>query len=83
MRETDATGDARAMLRRASDGLRDVRLRAPALAAAVAWRSPAVAEFGKALDEWVRLLDSLGEQIGQWDDELSRATRQRGGLEGR
>lgn len=82
MRDTDAATDARAMLRRSADGLRDVRLRAPALAEAMAWRSPSADEFRRALDEWVRTLDGVAEQLERWDGELVRAAAERTRLSG-
>ena len=70
--------EARALLRRASDAVQDVRTRLPALVGATNWRSPSAREFRVAVEEWEGLLDRAAEQLARWDDDLVRASAARG-----
>ncbi len=67
--------DARALLDRAHETLRDIRARAPGLAAAASWRCRAADEFVDALDEWRELLHRIDGELESWDAGLARLQR--------
>lgn len=67
MTDPHAVDDARALLGRARAALGDIRARAPALTAQLAWRSRAAEEFTDALADWVALLERIGAEIDRWE----------------
>ncbi|CAN7453520.1 hypothetical protein LJR045_003020 [Microbacterium sp. LjRoot45] len=71
MADESALVEARELLARAHDELATLHARAPAVAAAVSWRSPSAAEFADAFAEWVALLSRVDEEVRRWDAVLA------------
>ena len=76
MADLEAMRDARELIARAHETLRQIRVRVPGLASAMRWRSRAAEEFGEALAEWAELLQQLDGEIERWDAVLARRQAQ-------